>query len=115
MWRGQAADGFAALLARTGPDLTRLAVSYGAASQALAAHATELAAAQDAARDAEAAAAAATGDRDRAAADRDAADADMARHAASADDARDRLDPVPRTPTDAAPMPPVVRTRPARP
>jgi hypothetical protein len=32
MWRGQAADGFAALLAGTGPELTRLASSYGAAS-----------------------------------------------------------------------------------
>lgn len=94
MWRGQAADGFAALLAETGPDLTRLAASYGSASQALATYATELAAAQDAARAAEAEATTATGDRDRATAERDSADADAVRHAAAADEARARLDPV---------------------
>ncbi|QYN35501.1 WXG100 family type VII secretion target [Pseudonocardia sp. DSM 110487] len=94
MWRGQAADGFAALLAETGPDLTRLAASYGAASQALATYATELAAAQDAARAAAAEANTATGDRDQATADRDSAEADAARHAAAADEARLRLDPV---------------------
>ncbi|TWF77881.1 hypothetical protein FHX44_113796 [Pseudonocardia hierapolitana] len=92
MWRGQAADGFAALLAETGPDLTRLAASYGAASQALATYATELAAAQDAARAAEAEATTASGDRDRATAERDSADA--VRHAAAADEARARLDPL---------------------
>ena len=94
MWRGQAADGFAALLAETGPDLTRLASSYGAASQALATYATELAAAQDAARVAEAEATRATGDRDQATADRNAAEAEAATHAAAADEARARLDPV---------------------
>jgi hypothetical protein len=94
VWRGRAADGFAALLAATGPDLTALATSYGAASQALATYATELAAAQDVARAAEAEAAAATGDRDRAAADRDTAEADAVRYATAADEARLRLDPV---------------------
>jgi uncharacterized protein YukE len=94
MWRGQAADGFAALLAETGPDLTRLAASYGAASQALATYATELATAQDAARAAAAEANTATGDRDQATADRDSAEADAARHAAAADEARLRLDPI---------------------
>jgi uncharacterized protein YukE len=59
MWRGQAADGFTALLAKTGPDLTTLAASYGMASQALATYAAELAAAQDAARPAQANAASA--------------------------------------------------------
>lgn len=94
MWRGQAADGFAALLAGTGPDLTRLVASYGAASQALATYATELAAAQDMARAAEAEATTAVGDRDRATADRDSAEADATRFAAAADEARVRLDPV---------------------
>jgi uncharacterized protein YukE len=94
MWRGQAADGFAALLGETGPDLTRLASSYGAASQALATYATELAAAQDAARAAEVEAARAAGDRDRATADRNVAEAEAVTHAAAADEARARLDPV---------------------
>jgi hypothetical protein len=100
VWRGRAADGFAALLAATGPDLTALATSYGAASQALATYATELAAAQDVARAAEAEAAAATGDRDRAAADRDTAEADAVRYATAADEARLRLDPVAAQDTD---------------
>jgi uncharacterized protein YukE len=94
MWRGQAADGFTALLAETGPDLTRLATSYGAASQALATYAIELAAAQDVARAAEAEASIATRDRDRATADRDSAEADAFRHAVTADEARVRLDAV---------------------
>jgi hypothetical protein len=94
MWRGQAADGFTALLAETGPDLTRLAASYGAASQALATYATELAAAQDPARAAAAEASTAAGDRDRARADLDSADADAFQHAAAADEARIRLDAV---------------------
>jgi hypothetical protein len=92
MWRGQAADGFATLLAETGPDLTRLAASYGAASQALTTYATELAAAQDTARAAEAEAATATADRDRATADRDRDRSDADRHAAAATDAQQRMD-----------------------
>jgi uncharacterized protein YukE len=94
MWRGQAADGFTALLAGTGPDLTRLAASYGAASQALATYATELEAAQAAARAAAAEVSTAAGDRDRARSDRDSADADVFQHAAAADEARLRLDAV---------------------
>ncbi|OLT01002.1 hypothetical protein BJF90_06815 [Pseudonocardia sp. CNS-004] len=94
MWRGRAADGFAALLAETGPDLTRLATSYGLASQALATYATELAAAQDAARAAGAAASTATEDRDRAGTDRDTAESDARQHSAAAADAQLRLDPV---------------------
>jgi hypothetical protein len=92
MWRGRAADGFTRLLAETGPDLTRLASCYGAASQALAIYATELAAAQDTARAAEAQASTATADRDRATADRDTARSDADRHAAAASDAQQRLD-----------------------
>jgi hypothetical protein len=92
MWRGQAADSFTRLLAETGPDLTRLAISYGAASQALATYATELAAAQDTARAAQAEAITATADRDRATADRDTARSDADRHAAAASDAQQRLD-----------------------
>jgi uncharacterized protein YukE len=94
MWRGEAADGFAALLAETGPDLTRLVASYGAASQALATYATELAAAQDTARAAAAEATTAAESRDRATADRDSARSEAARHAAGADEANIRLDPV---------------------
>jgi uncharacterized protein YukE len=105
VWRGQAADSFGRLLAETGPDLTRLAISYGAASRALATYATELAAAQDAAR-AAAAEASATEGRDRATADRDSARSDAVRHASAADDARIRLDPVAaQTPNNAAPTP----------
>ena len=92
MWRGQAADGFAALLAETGPDLTRLAGSYGAASQALATYAAELAAAQDTARSAAVQASTATADRTRASADRDAARSAADRHAATASEAHARLD-----------------------
>src|SRR2546423_66102 len=66
IWRGQAADGFTALLTETGTDLTTLAASYGMASQALATSAAELAAAQDAARTAQAEASTASSDRDRA-------------------------------------------------
>jgi hypothetical protein len=94
VWRGQAADSFGRLLAETGPDLTKLAISYGAASRALATYATELAAAQDAARAAAAEASIATEGRDRATADRDSARSEAVRHAAAADDARIRLDPV---------------------
>jgi uncharacterized protein YukE len=93
VWRGEAANGFTALLAATGPDLTTLATSYGAASQALATYATELAAAQDAARAAQAEASSASTDRDRATADRDTAGADADRHTAAAADAQVRLDP----------------------
>ena len=93
IWRGQAADGFTALLAATGPDLTRLATSYGTAGRALATYASELAAAQDAARAAAAQASTASGDRDRATADRDTARSDADRHAAEAADAQLRLDP----------------------
>jgi uncharacterized protein YukE len=106
VWRGQAADSFGRLLAETGPDLTRLAISYGAASRALATYATELAAAQDAARAAAAEASTATEGRDRATADRDSARSDAVRHASAADDARIRLDPVAaQTPNNAAPTP----------
>jgi hypothetical protein len=93
MWRGEAADSFTRLLGETGPDLTRLAISYGAASQALATYATELAVAQDTARAAEAEATTATADRDRATADRDTARSDADRHAAAASEAQQRLDP----------------------
>lgn len=47
VWRGEAADGFTALLTETGPGLTRLATSYGVAGRALTTYAAELAAAQD--------------------------------------------------------------------
>jgi uncharacterized protein YukE len=94
VWAGQAADGFTALLAETGPDLTTLAASYGRASQALATYATELAAAQDAARAAQAEATTATEARDRAATDQAAARSDADRHAAEAVDAQTRLDAV---------------------
>jgi hypothetical protein len=93
MWRGQAADSFTRLLAETGPDVSRLATSYGAASQALATYATELAAAQDTARAAQAEASTATADRDRATADRDTARSEADRHAAAASDAQQRSDP----------------------
>ncbi len=93
MWRGEAANGFTALLAATGPDLTTLATSYGTASQALATYATELAAAQDAARAAQAEASTASTDRDRATADRDTAGADADRHTADATEAQLRMDP----------------------
>jgi uncharacterized protein YukE len=93
-WTGQAADSFTALLAETGPDLTTLAASYGRASQALAIYATELAAAQDAARAAQAEASTATEARDRAATDQAAARSDADRHAAEAADAQTRLDAV---------------------
>jgi hypothetical protein len=94
LWRGEAADGFTALLLRTGPDLTRLATSYAMASQALATYATELAAAQDAARAAAAEASTASADRDRATADHDSARSDADRHTTAAADAQLRLDPV---------------------
>jgi uncharacterized protein YukE len=93
IWRGQAADGFTALLAETGPDLTTLAASYGMASQALATYATELAAAQVAARAAQAEASTASADRDRATADHDSAGSDADRHASAASEAQLRLDP----------------------
>jgi hypothetical protein len=94
MWAGQAADGFTVLLAATGPDLGTLAGSYGRASQALATYATELAAAQDAARAAQAEATTAGEARDRAATDQAAARSDADRHAAEAADAQARLDAV---------------------
>jgi trimeric autotransporter adhesin len=94
MWTGQAANSFTALLAETGPDLTTLAASYGAASQALATYATELAAAQDTARAAQAEATTATEARDRATTDQAAARSDADRHAAEAADAQTRLDAV---------------------
>jgi uncharacterized protein YukE len=94
MWAGRAADSFTALLAETGPDLTTLAASYGAASQALATYATELAAAQDAARAAQAEASTATEARDRATTDEAAARADADRHAVEAADAQARMDAV---------------------
>jgi uncharacterized protein YukE len=94
MWAGQAADGFTALLAETGPDLVTLATSYGRASQALATYATELAAAQDTARAAQDEASTATEARDRASTDQAAARSDADQHAAAAADARTRLDEV---------------------
>jgi hypothetical protein len=94
MWRGRAADAFAALLAETGPDLTALATSYGAASQSLATYATGLAAAQDMARAAQAEATAAAEARDLATADRDSARSDADRHAAATGDAQMRMDAI---------------------
>jgi hypothetical protein len=92
IWRGEAANGFTALLAATGPDLTTLATSYEAASRALATYATELAAAQDTARAAQAEAATAAEARDRATADRDSARSEAERQAAAASDAQAALD-----------------------
>jgi uncharacterized protein YukE len=94
IWRGDAADGFTRLLADTGPDLTRLAASYGMASHALATYATELTDAQNAAREAATEANTATETRDGAAADRDSAHLDSDRYAAAAADAQLRMDPV---------------------